>query len=193
MLRSVAGTPSVFSRMAPENADWLFDYGESSFSGAYYDYDPYYYGGYGDEYDDGRYDGDYYEEDYYEDDYGRPHFSVRSTVAEANFAVEPLSQAYDRTYTTQAAVLEGYTFDRVRYRVSGDTFRSADMAHWLALDVAAQALAELGHIAVNRYGGEHRDAGADHYQQAATGSRHRPVLSNRGNRRSRAPNRLISS
>ena len=31
-----------------------------------------------------------------------------------------------------------------RFRVAGDTFRSADLAHWLALDVAAQALADAG-------------------------------------------------
>jgi enediyne polyketide synthase len=50
----------------------------------------------------------------------------------------------DCIYTTDAAVIEGYEFDRVRFKVSGDTFRSADMAHWLALDVAAQALADAG-------------------------------------------------
>ncbi|HMB92972.1 MAG TPA: polyketide synthase, partial [Rhodothermales bacterium] len=52
--------------------------------------------------------------------------------------------APDRTYVTQAAVLKDYTFDRVRYRVSGSTFRAVDMAHWLALDVAAEALADAG-------------------------------------------------
>ena len=39
-----------------------------------------------------------------------------------------------------AAVLEDYEFDRVRFRVSGDTFLSTDLSHWLALDVAEQAL-----------------------------------------------------
>ena len=52
--------------------------------------------------------------------------------------------AGDRTYATEAAVLEGYAFDRVRFRVSGDAFRSADLAHWLALDVAADALDDAG-------------------------------------------------
>ncbi len=52
--------------------------------------------------------------------------------------------APDRTYSIQAAVLEGYAFDRVRYRVSGTTFRAVDMVHWLALDVAADALADAG-------------------------------------------------
>jgi enediyne polyketide synthase len=52
--------------------------------------------------------------------------------------------APDRTYATQAAVIEDYEFDRVKYRVSGEAYRSADLSHWLALDVAAQALADAG-------------------------------------------------
>ncbi|HEX8692703.1 MAG TPA: SDR family NAD(P)-dependent oxidoreductase [Longimicrobium sp.] len=50
----------------------------------------------------------------------------------------------DRTYATEAAVLEGWEFDRVRFRVSGESFRAADPAHWLALEVAAEALADAG-------------------------------------------------
>jgi enediyne polyketide synthase len=50
----------------------------------------------------------------------------------------------DSLYLQEAAVLEGWEFDRVRFRVAGPTFRSADLAHWLALDVAAQALADAG-------------------------------------------------
>ncbi len=50
----------------------------------------------------------------------------------------------DCTCTTEAALIEGYEFDRVRYRVTGSAFRSADLAHWLALDVAAEALADAG-------------------------------------------------
>jgi enediyne polyketide synthase len=53
--------------------------------------------------------------------------------------------APDRTYSAQAAVLDGWVFDRVRFRISGGTFRSADLAHWLALDVAAGALAAAGY------------------------------------------------
>ncbi len=53
--------------------------------------------------------------------------------------------APDRTYSTQAAVLEGWEFDRVRFRISGSTFRSTDRAHWLALEVAAGALAAAGY------------------------------------------------
>ena len=50
----------------------------------------------------------------------------------------------DGIYSTEAAVLEGWEFDRVRFHVSGSLFRSADLAHWLALEIAAQALADAG-------------------------------------------------
>ncbi|MEM7049929.1 MAG: SDR family NAD(P)-dependent oxidoreductase [Acidobacteriota bacterium] len=50
----------------------------------------------------------------------------------------------DRTYGTEGAFIEGYEFDRVRFRVAGRAFRSADLAHWLALDVASRALADAG-------------------------------------------------
>ncbi|MBN2475117.1 MAG: SDR family NAD(P)-dependent oxidoreductase [Pirellulales bacterium] len=56
----------------------------------------------------------------------------------------PDARGEDTIYVTEAAVLEGYEFDRVRFRVAGSTFRSADMAHWLALEVAADALADAG-------------------------------------------------
>ena len=52
--------------------------------------------------------------------------------------------APDRTYALEGAVIEGYEFDRVAFRVVGSTFRSADLAHWLALDVAARALMDAG-------------------------------------------------
>ena len=52
--------------------------------------------------------------------------------------------AADKTYCGKAAVLQGWNFDRDRFRVAGQTFRSADMAHWLALEVAADALADAG-------------------------------------------------
>ena len=53
-------------------------------------------------------------------------------------------QATDSFYCTQAAVLDGYTFDRSRFRIAGSTYRQTDLAHWLALDVAAEALADAG-------------------------------------------------
>ncbi|RZQ61131.1 type I polyketide synthase [Amycolatopsis suaedae] len=52
--------------------------------------------------------------------------------------------APDRFYTENAAVLRDFEFDRVGYRVAGSTYRSTDLTHWLALDVAAAALADAG-------------------------------------------------
>src|SRR5213082_591497 len=52
--------------------------------------------------------------------------------------------AADRTYAVEGAVIEGYEFDRVAFRVVGSTYRSADLAHWLALDVASRALSDAG-------------------------------------------------
>jgi enediyne polyketide synthase len=56
----------------------------------------------------------------------------------------PDAAAPDRFYASKAAVLEGWEFDRVRYRVPGSTYRGTDMTHWLALDTAAAALADAG-------------------------------------------------
>ncbi|GGK76483.1 type I polyketide synthase [Mangrovihabitans endophyticus] len=50
----------------------------------------------------------------------------------------------DQTYVTHAALLDGWQFDRTRFRVPGSTFRAVDMAHWLALEVSSAALADAG-------------------------------------------------
>ena len=52
--------------------------------------------------------------------------------------------APDRFYARKAALLEGYEFDRIRFRVAGSTYRTTDLTHWLALDMAAHALADAG-------------------------------------------------
>ena len=52
--------------------------------------------------------------------------------------------APDRLYATEAALIEGYEFDRVALRVPGAAYRAADLSHWLALDVALRALADAG-------------------------------------------------
>ncbi len=41
-----------------------------------------------------------------------------------------------------AAVLDDYEFDSSRFHISHDAFLSTDLSHWLALDIAAQALAD---------------------------------------------------
>jgi enediyne polyketide synthase len=56
----------------------------------------------------------------------------------------PDQAAPDRFYAKKAAVLRDFEFDRLKYKVAGSTFRSTDMTHWLALDVAATALADAG-------------------------------------------------
>jgi len=62
--------------------------------------------------------------------------------AEDYYSPDPT--APDRHYSKMAAVLEGFDFDRVAYRIGGSTFRSTDMTHWLALDTVARALADAG-------------------------------------------------
>ncbi len=52
--------------------------------------------------------------------------------------------APDRFYAQKAAVIEGFSFDRVRFKIAGSTYRTTDMTHWLALDTAAAALADAG-------------------------------------------------
>ncbi len=54
--------------------------------------------------------------------------------------------APDKAYAWRAAVLEGYEFDRSRFRVPGSTFRTTDIAHWLALDVTNDALEDAGFV-----------------------------------------------
>ncbi|HVK25444.1 MAG TPA: type I polyketide synthase [Actinokineospora sp.] len=56
----------------------------------------------------------------------------------------PDPKAPDRFYASKAAVLKDFEFDRVKYKIAGSTFRSTDLTHWLALDVATQALADAG-------------------------------------------------
>ncbi len=62
--------------------------------------------------------------------------------SEDYFSEDP--SAPDKSYARQAAVIEGYEFDRAAFNVVGSTYRSADLTHWLALDVAAQALEDAG-------------------------------------------------
>nr|MDA8323601.1 beta-ketoacyl synthase N-terminal-like domain-containing protein [Actinomycetota bacterium] len=50
----------------------------------------------------------------------------------------------DATYSTRAALIEGWRFDRAAFGVSPAAYASADPAHWLALETAARALAAAG-------------------------------------------------
>lgn len=49
----------------------------------------------------------------------------------------------DGLYEIEAALIEGYSFDRERFLVPLATFRSTDLSHWLALDVASRAISSL--------------------------------------------------
>jgi enediyne polyketide synthase len=56
----------------------------------------------------------------------------------------PDPAAPDRFYSPNAAVIEGYEFDRVQNKIAGSTYRVTDLTHWLALDTAGRALADAG-------------------------------------------------
>ncbi|HEU5376636.1 MAG TPA: beta-ketoacyl synthase N-terminal-like domain-containing protein, partial [Ktedonobacteraceae bacterium] len=50
----------------------------------------------------------------------------------------------DTTYASQGAFIKNYAFDRVRFRISGASYRASDLVHWLALDIASRALTDAG-------------------------------------------------
>lgn len=50
----------------------------------------------------------------------------------------------DSIYIKDAALIEGYEFDRNKFKISGKTYRSTDLTHWLALDVAQRSLIDSG-------------------------------------------------
>jgi enediyne polyketide synthase len=50
----------------------------------------------------------------------------------------------DSIYPIEAALIEDYSFDRGRFRVPAATFAATDMTHWLALDIASEALEDAG-------------------------------------------------
>jgi acyl transferase domain-containing protein/acyl-CoA thioesterase FadM/acyl carrier protein len=57
---------------------------------------------------------------------------------------DPDPAAPDKTYCPKAGLLDGFSFDPVRYRVPRTTFDSADIVHWLALKVALASLEDAG-------------------------------------------------
>ncbi len=52
--------------------------------------------------------------------------------------------APDATYSTRAAMIEGWRFDRAAFGISPVTYASCDPAQWLALETAARTLAAAG-------------------------------------------------
>ncbi len=64
----------------------------------------------------------------------------------------PLSEYYDpepsvpdKTYGRLAAVIDGFEFDWSTRRIPKSTFDATDIAHWLALEVAIQAIGDAGY------------------------------------------------
>ena len=54
-------------------------------------------------------------------------------------------RAIDRTYLSRAAVIDGFSFDWVGRRIPRQVFESADMVHWLALEMAIRAVEDAGY------------------------------------------------
>lgn len=50
----------------------------------------------------------------------------------------------DKTYCKQMAVLEGFSFNPSAFRIPQSTYRASDIAQWLALTVAKEALDDAG-------------------------------------------------
>ena len=64
----------------------------------------------------------------------------------------PISEYYDpdpkipdKTYGTRAAVIDGFKFDWANKRIPKVAFDSTDIVHWLALEIALQALENAGY------------------------------------------------
>jgi len=51
----------------------------------------------------------------------------------------------DKTYLNKAAVLDGYSFNWLDKRIPKKTYESTDIAHWLALDTALQAIKDANY------------------------------------------------
>ncbi len=55
----------------------------------------------------------------------------------------------DGIYPIEAALIEKYSFDRERFLIPQALFKGADMAHWMALDVASRAISTLNALVDN--------------------------------------------
>jgi enediyne polyketide synthase len=58
---------------------------------------------------------------------------------------DPDRQVPDVTYGTRAAVIDGFEFDWSARRIPRSTFESTDVVHWLALEVALEAVMDAGY------------------------------------------------
>src|SRR3954471_10853958 len=62
---------------------------------------------------------------------------------------DPDPHAPDKTYGSRAAVIDGFEFDWIGRHVPKSTYETADIAHWLALEVAVKALEDAGYTREN--------------------------------------------
>jgi enediyne polyketide synthase len=60
---------------------------------------------------------------------------------------DPDRSHVDKIYSTRAAVLEDFAFDWAARRIPKSTYDVTDIAHWLALEVALQAVTDAGYDA----------------------------------------------
>ncbi len=56
---------------------------------------------------------------------------------------DPSGQDTDRSYARQAAVINGFEFDRDWYRVPRQSYDVTDLTHWLALTVARETIEDI--------------------------------------------------
>ncbi|MBG1269561.1 type I polyketide synthase [Nostoc sp. WHI] len=62
---------------------------------------------------------------------------------------DPDSTVPDKTYGSRMAVIDGFEFDWVSKRIPKTVVETADIAHWVALEVALQALEDSGYTRTN--------------------------------------------
>lgn len=55
------------------------------------------------------------------------------------------ARAPDKTYGRNASLIDGFQFDWIGRRIPRRTFEGTDISHWLALEVALQALGDAGY------------------------------------------------
>ncbi|HET6514045.1 MAG TPA: SDR family NAD(P)-dependent oxidoreductase, partial [Thermodesulfovibrionales bacterium] len=58
---------------------------------------------------------------------------------------DPDPVAPDKTYANRAAVIDGFEFDWVKRGIPKSVVESSDIVHWLALEIALQALEDAGY------------------------------------------------
>jgi enediyne polyketide synthase len=81
--------------------------------------------------------------------------SRRRQFREMPYCRLPISDYYDKnnspdkTYSRHVAVIDGFQFDWSKNRIPKTTYESSDIVHWLALEVATQALLDAGYSREN--------------------------------------------